>query len=111
LIKHFCVVGFVAPKASMQQRKIQIEYNLSRLKQPSINNELKSGEGGFIYKENDKKYIPKAIPKESFASEPRPYQPKHVVASVKHFFVTLFWFCYPYTMFGRVSSIFSTILL
>ncbi|QCE05841.1 homogenitisate phytyltransferase [Vigna unguiculata] len=95
----------------MQQRKIQIEYNLSRLKQPSINNELKSGEGGFIYKENDKKYIPKAIPKESFASEPRPYQPKHVVASVKHFFVTLFWFCYPYTMFGRILCTISASLL
>jgi len=90
----------------MQQRKNKIEYNLSRFQQPSMNNQFKSVEGGFIYKENDKKYIPKATNKESFDS-----RPKDIVASIKHFFVTLFWFSYPYTMIGRVSSFFFLLLL
>ncbi|ESW17298.1 hypothetical protein PHAVU_007G227800 [Phaseolus vulgaris] len=98
--------SFVAPKASMQQRKNKIEYNLSRFQQPSMNNQFKSVEGGFIYKENDKKYIPKATNKESFDS-----RPKDIVASIKHFFVTLFWFSYPYTMIGRTISTISVSLL
>ncbi|XP_052731177.1 glycinol 4-dimethylallyltransferase-like isoform X1 [Vigna angularis] len=93
--KNTSYASFIAPKASMNQRKIQKEYNLSRFQQPCI---FKSVEGGFIYKENYKKYIPKAIPKESFAS-------------VKHFFVTLYWFCYPYTLFGRTLSTISASLL
>ncbi|XP_022640657.1 glycinol 4-dimethylallyltransferase [Vigna radiata var. radiata] len=103
--------SFIAPKASINQRKIQTEYKLSRLQQPCINNEFKSVEGGFIYKENYKKYIPKATAKESFPSEPRLNQPKNVVASVKHFFVTLYWFCYPYTLFARTLSTISAALL
>jgi len=96
-----------APKASMHQRKNQIEYNLSRFqRQPIMNNQFKSVEGGFIYKENDKKYIPKAITKQSSDSQPGASKPKDIVGSIKHFFVTLFWFSYPYTMFGRVSLIF-----
>jgi len=96
----------------MHQRKNQIEYNLFRFQQqPSMNNQFKSVEGGFIYKENDKKYVPKAITKESFDSQPGASKPKDIVGSIKHFFVTLFWFCYPYTMVGRVSSSFSIITL
>ncbi|KAK7355440.1 hypothetical protein VNO80_14696 [Phaseolus coccineus] len=103
--------SFVAPKASMQQRKNKIEYNLSRFQQPSMKNQFKRVEGGFIYKENDKKYVPKAINKESFDSQPRAFEPKDMLGSIKHFFVTLFWFCYPYTMIGRTICTISVSLL
>ncbi|KAK7355439.1 hypothetical protein VNO80_14695 [Phaseolus coccineus] len=103
--------SFVAPKASMQNRKNQIEYKLSKFQQPSMKNQFKSVEGGFIYKENDKKYIPKANNKESFDSQPHAFEPKDIVGSIKHFFVTLFWFCYPYTIVNRTLSTISASLL
>ncbi|CAJ1968654.1 unnamed protein product [Sphenostylis stenocarpa] len=103
--------GSFAPKASMRQRKSQVEYNLSRFHQPSMNNQFKSVEGGSLYKENDQKYIPKAISEESFDSEGSASEPKDIVGSVKRFFVALYWFCYPYTMFGRTLSTISASLL
>jgi len=90
----------------MHQRKSQIEYNLTRLQQPIMKNQFKSVEGGLTNEENNKKYVPKAISKEYFGSEESSAsETKDIVGSVKRFLVALYWFCYPYTMFGRVSSI------
>jgi len=59
-----------------------------------------------MYEENDKKYIPKAISKESYESDESPVsESEGIVGSVKRFLVALYLFIYPYTMFGRVSSI------
>lgn len=91
----------------MQQRKNEIEYNLSKLQQPILKNQFKSVEGVSTNEENKKKYIPKAISEESSGSEESiASETKDIVGSVKRFLVALYWFVYPYTMFGRVSSIF-----
>jgi len=95
----------------MHQRKNQIEYNLPRLQQPILKNQFKSVEGVSTNEENNKKYIPKAVSKEYFESEEsRSSETKDIVGSAKRFLVALYWFCYPYTMFGRVSSIFLVFL-
>ncbi|QCE04288.1 homogenitisate phytyltransferase [Vigna unguiculata] len=110
--KNFSYGSSFAPKTSMHQRKNQIEYNLPRLQQPILNNQFKSVEGVSTNEENNKKYIPKAVSKEYFESEEsRSSETKDIVGSVKRFLVALYWFCYPYTMFGRTLSTISASLL
>ncbi|KAL9303252.1 hypothetical protein ACSQ67_020515 [Phaseolus vulgaris] len=103
--KNFSYGTSFAPKTSMQQRKSQIEYNPLKFQQLSIKNQFKSVEGGSNYEEHNNKYIPKAISKESFGSEESDAaESKDIVGSVKRFLVALYWFVYPYTMFGRTLS-------
>ncbi|XP_014523770.1 glycinol 4-dimethylallyltransferase [Vigna radiata var. radiata] len=110
--KNFSYGSSFAAKTSMQQRKNEIEYNLSKLQQPILKNQFKSVEGVSRNEENNKKYIPKAISKESSGSEESiASETKDIIGSVKRFLVALYWFVYPYTMFGRTLSTISASLL
>ncbi|RDY13425.1 Glycinol 4-dimethylallyltransferase, partial [Mucuna pruriens] len=105
------VFSSCASKASHYHRKTQIEYNLLRLQQPGLNHHYKCNEGGSIYQECNRKYVAKAIPKPSFDSEFHASNSQNILDSIKNFLVTLYWFCYPYSMIGRTLSTISASLL
>ncbi|KAL5150192.1 Glycinol 4-dimethylallyltransferase [Glycine soja] len=60
--------GSCSSKASQNKRKIQMEYNLLRFQQSSLNHHYKCIEGGSAYQEWNKKYVVKATSKPSFDS-------------------------------------------
>nr|QNH80865.1 putative prenyltransferase [Pueraria candollei var. mirifica] len=99
-------------KASQHKRKTQIEYNLLRSQQPSLNHHYKCIEGGPPNQECNRKYVVKAAPAiPSFDSESDASNPKNIFDSVKNFLVNLYYFCYPYTMFARTLGTISASLL
>lgn len=100
----FDVLGSCASKASQNKRKIQMEYNLLRFQQPTLNHHYKSTERGHVYQESNIKYVVKAVSKPSFDYEPPTSNSKNMLESIKNFLAAFYWFCYPYTMVGRVSS-------
>jgi len=100
------LLGCRASKASQYKRKSEIEYNLLSFKQSRLSNHYKWIEG---YEECNKKYVGKAISRPYFHSQPQDSNSKNIFVSVKNFIVAFYWFCYPYTMIGRVSSVLSNI--
>ncbi|TKY53071.1 Glycinol 4-dimethylallyltransferase [Spatholobus suberectus] len=109
--KNIYYASSFASKASQHKRKTHTEYNLLRFQQPNLNHHYKSIEGVSTYQECNRKYILKAIPRQSFDSEPHGSEPKNIFDSIKNFLVALYWFCYPYTMIGRTFSTISASLL
>lgn len=107
----FDVLGSCSSKASQNKRKIQMEYNLLRFQQSSLNHHYKCIEGGSAYQEWNKKYVVKATSKPSFDSGLPTSNSKNMLDSVKNFLAAFYLFCYPYIMIGRVSSNFSSIML
>ncbi|CAJ1968659.1 unnamed protein product, partial [Sphenostylis stenocarpa] len=103
--------GCCASKASQYKTKTQIEYNLVRFQQSSLNNRHKWIEGGPTYQECNKKYVGKAISRPHFDSEPQESNSKNILDSVKNFFAAFYWFCYPYSVIGSALSTISTSLL
>ncbi|KAG4982297.1 hypothetical protein JHK87_027046 [Glycine soja] len=90
-----------ASKALQNKRKIQMEYNLLRFQQPTLNHHYKSTERGHVYQESNIKYVVKAVSKPSFDYEPPTSNSKNMLESIKNFLAAFYWFCYPYTMVGR----------
>ena len=82
------------------------------MRSQSLNHHYKCIEGGRTYQESNIKYVVKAAPAiPSFGSESHASSPKNIFDSVKNFLAILYNFCYPYTMIGRVSSNFFSIIL
>lgn len=113
LILHptFGGVGSCASKASKYKKKTQIECNILRSQQSSLNHHYKRIEGGATYQDCDKKYVVKAIPEPTFDSEPCASNPENVVDSAKKILDVFYHFCYPYSMIAIVSSSFNNITL
>ena len=107
----FDVLGSCSSKASQNKRKIQMEYNLLRFQHPSLNHHYKCIEGGSAYQEWNKKYVVKATSKPSFDSGLPTSNSKNMLESIKNFLAAFYWFCYPYSMIGQVSSNFYSITL
>lgn len=82
-----------------------------RLQQSSLNHYYKCIEGGSTYQQYTRKYVLKAVPRPSFDFEPHASDPKNILDSVKKLLVAFYWFCYPYSMIGQVSSNFYSITL
>ncbi|KAG5113097.1 hypothetical protein AAZX31_13G136900 [Glycine max] len=96
--------GSCSSKASQNKRKIQMEYNLLRFQQSSLNHHYKCIEGGSAYQEWNKKYVVKATSKPSFDSGLPTSNSKNMLDSVKNFLAAFYLFCYPYVMIGRMLS-------
>ncbi|KAL5137168.1 Glycinol 4-dimethylallyltransferase [Glycine soja] len=107
----FDVLGSCASKALQNKRKIQMEYNLLRFQQPTLNHHYKSTERGHVYQESNIKYVVKAVSKPSFDYEPPTSNSKNMLESIKNFLAAFYWFCYPYTMVGRTLSTISACLI
>jgi len=109
LILHrtFGVLGCCASKASQYKRKTEIEYNVLSFKQSRLKNRYKWIEEEPTYEECNKKYVGKAISRPYFDSESQDSNSKKILVSIKKFMVAFYWFCYPYSVIGRVSSFFS----
>ncbi|KAK7392588.1 hypothetical protein VNO78_21031 [Psophocarpus tetragonolobus] len=109
--KNILYASSCASKVSQNKMTGQMKYNILRSQQSSLNYHYKCNEGRSMYQECNRKYIPKAISKESLEPEPCASNPKSILESIKSFLVALYWFVYPYTMFGRTLSTISASLL
>ncbi|KAG5076016.1 hypothetical protein JHK84_057247 [Glycine max] len=100
-----------ASKASKYKKKTQIECNILRSQQSSLNHHYKRIEGGATYQDCDKKYVVKAIPEPTFDSEPCASNPENVVDSAKKILDVFYHFCYPYSMIAIILCAISSSLL
>ena len=75
-------------------------------KQSRLKNHYKWIEGESTNEECNKKYVGKAISRPYSDSETEDSNSNNFFVSIKKFMVAFYWFCYPYTVIGRVSSIF-----
>ncbi|KAH1192266.1 Glycinol 4-dimethylallyltransferase [Glycine max] len=103
--------GSCASKASKYKKKTQIECNILRSQQSSLNHHYKRIEGGATYQDCDKKYVVKAIPEPTFDSEPCASNPENVVDSAKKILDVFYHFCYPYSMIAIILCAISSSLL
>ncbi|KAG5001546.1 hypothetical protein JHK87_022618 [Glycine soja] len=87
-------------KASEHKRKNQIEYNVLRLQQPSLDHHYKCTGGESTYQKCNRKYVVKAVPKQPFDLEPHASNLKNILYSVKKLLAAFYYFSYPYTMIG-----------
>ncbi|XP_020205870.1 glycinol 4-dimethylallyltransferase [Cajanus cajan] len=94
-------------KASQPERKTQIECNLLRFQQPSLNHHFKGIEG----QERNRRYVVKAAPAPSFDSESHVSNPKSIFDSTKNFLSNIYFFCYPYSMIARTLGTISASLI
>ncbi|KAK7390708.1 hypothetical protein VNO78_18732 [Psophocarpus tetragonolobus] len=100
-----------ASKVSQQKRRFQIQKNVVRFQQPSLNYHHKFIEGGSTYQECNKKYIVKAIPKSSFDSKPNTSESKNISDSIKSFLDVFYKFCYPYALIATALCAISSSIL
>eukprot|EP00256_Glycine_max_P070616 XP_025985211.1 glycinol 4-dimethylallyltransferase-like [Glycine max] len=98
-------------KASEHKRKNQIEYNVLRLQQPSLDHHYKCTGGESTYQKCNRKYVVKAVPKQPFDLEPHASNLKNILYSVKKLLAAFYYFSYPYTMIGITLCAFSSSLL
>ncbi|KAG5128750.1 hypothetical protein JHK82_029585 [Glycine max] len=87
-------------KASRHKRETQIEHNVLRFQQPSLDHHYKCIGGGSTYQECNRKFVVKAISKQPLGFEAHASNPKNILDSVKNVLSAFYWFSYPYTMIG-----------
>ncbi|KAH1140704.1 hypothetical protein AAZX31_10G280100 [Glycine max] len=98
-------------KASRHKRETQIEHNVLRFQQPSLDHHYKCIRGGSTYQECNRKFVVKAISKQPLGFEAHASNPKNILDSVKNVLSAFYWFSYPYTMIGITLCAFSSSLL
>ena len=100
----FGILGSWISKASRHKRETQIEHNVLRFQQPSLDHHYKCIRGGSTYQECNRKFVVKAISKQPLGFEAHASNPKNILDSVKNVLSAFYWFSYPYTMIGIVSQ-------